>query len=165
MSVLQAIASVAKPWQELYSHSKVIAGAVTYAHIGGLLVGGGFAIASDRSALRAIKGSAAERAHMLREFAAIHRPVILALTVVVLSGVALVLSDVETFLVSPVYWTKMGLVLTLAVNGRLLMLSERRLITNPAETNRAWVSLRRGSFASITLWLGTALAGVTLANS
>ncbi len=165
MSVLQSIASVVKPWQELYSHSKVLTGAVLYAHVGGLLVGGGFAIASDRSALRAIKGSAAERTHMLREFTAVHRPVILALTVVVLSGVALLLSDVETFLVSPVYWTKMGLVLTLAANGWLLMQSERRLITDPADTNRAWVALRRGSIASITLWLSTALAGVILANS
>ena len=38
-------------WAHLYSDSKVLSAAVTYLHLGGILVAGGFAIVTDRASV------------------------------------------------------------------------------------------------------------------
>jgi hypothetical protein len=165
MSIVQTIAAAVKPWNELYSHSKVVAGGVTYVHIAALLLGGGFAVASDRAVLRARTADADTRRYLLRDFATVHRPVVLALGVMVASGLALLLADVETFLVSPVYWTKMLLFVALLTNGYVVTRTERGLVADPAPSNPLWGRFTVGAVASLTLWLATTLAGVVLANS
>ena len=162
MSLVQTIAAAAKPWSDFYSHSKATSAIVTWLHLAGILVGGGFAIASDRSALRAVGADVGARTHVLREFGAIHRPVILALVVVVISGAMQTLSDAETFLLSKVYWTKMVLILLLLANGYGMMRTERRLMREQGPTHELWGRFRFGAFASITLWLATLLAGTFL---
>jgi hypothetical protein len=164
MSIVETIAGIVQPWADFYSHSKVTSAAVIYVHLGALLTGGGLAIASDRVVLRLRGANVDERTRMLREFATIHRPIVMALGVSVLSGLALLLSDVKTFLPSPLYWTKMGLVLLLLANGYGVMRTEQRLAADPAPGNALWKRLSFGAVASISLWFGTMLAGVMLTN-
>jgi hypothetical protein len=164
VSIVETIAGVVQPWADFYSHSKVTSAAVIWVHLGALLTGGGLAIASDRVVLRLRGADVAERTRMLRDFATVHRPIVTALAVSVLSGLAMMLSDVKTFLVSPVYWTKMGLILLLLANGYGVMRSEQRLAADPVPANALWKRLSFGAVASITLWFSTMLAGVMLMN-
>jgi len=165
MSFVQTIAAAAKPWADFYSHSKTTSSIVTWVHLAGILVGGGFALASDRAALRAIGADLDERTRVLRDFGTIHRPVLLALVVVVLSGILQTLSDAETFLVSKVYWTKMALVVLLLANGYNVMRTEQRLSLDPGSANKLWGRFRFGALASMTLWLATLLAGTFLLSA
>lgn len=165
MSIVETLAAAVKPWNELYSHSKVVSASVTYAHLGSLLVGGGFAIASDRTALRVRTADIEERRRVLRDFAGIHKPVVTALAIIVVSGLAMMLADVETFLVSPVYWTKMALFVLLLSNGYLVMRTEHSLTTNPSPANSLWGRFTMGAIASLILWLTTTLIGVILMSA
>jgi len=74
-------------------------------------------------------------------------------------------TDIGTFLTSPVFWTKMTLVVLLLANGYLVKRTEEQLNADPSPSNRAWPRFKFGAIASITLWLSTTLAGVTLLNS
>ncbi len=165
MSIVDTIAAAVKPWNTLYSHSKFVAGTVTYAHISALLIGGGFAISSDRAALRARGADLEEKKRVLRDFAGVHRPVVTALAVMVISGAALALADVETFFVSPVYFVKLGCFAALLANGYLVQRTERQLAANPSLNNPLWSRFTYGAVASLVLWLTTTLVGVVLVNS
>src|ERR1019366_7246944 len=165
MAIVETLEAALKPWADFYGHTKPVQAGIEFLHVGGLLVGGGFAIASDRAALRALKAELEQRKHVLREFDSIHRPVIMALTVSVISGLLMLASDIGTFLVSPVYWTKMTLVLLLLANGYLLQRADEKLNADPSPGNRAWKHFKFSSIASITLWISTTLAGVILLNS
>ena len=125
----------------------------------------GSRIASDRAALRSLGADLDQQKHVLRDFTTIHRPVITALSVSVLSGLVLLSTDIGTFLVSPVYWTKMLLVVLLLANGYLVKRTEEQLNADPSPGNPAWPRFKFGAVASITLWLSTTLAGVILLNS
>ncbi len=165
MSIVETIAAAVKPWNVLYSHSKLVAGGVQFVHIGSLLLGGGFAVASDRAVLRARSADADARRYLLRDIATVHRPVVVALAVLVASGAALMLADVETFLVSPVYWTKMALFVLLLANGYLVTRTERGLAADPSPSNPGWTRFTVSAVVSLTLWMATTLAGVVLTNS
>jgi hypothetical protein len=52
LAIPHAVTAFVAPWAKLYSHSKPAAIAVTFFHIATLVVGGGLAIALDRSTLR-----------------------------------------------------------------------------------------------------------------
>jgi hypothetical protein len=165
LSIVETISAAVKPWHDWYSHSKATSSTVTWVHLSALVIGGGLAIASDRVALRLRNAGVDDRRRMLDEFSAVHRPIVIALGVSVLSGLAMLFSDVDTYFVSPVYWTKMGLVILLLANGYGVMRTEQRLHEDPSPGNRLWGRLRLGAVASITLWLGTTLAGVVLTSS
>ncbi len=165
MAIVETLEAALKPWADFYGHTKPVQAAVEFLHVGGLLVGGGFALASDRAALRALKADADHKKFVLREFTSVHQPVIIALSISVLSGLLLLASDVGTFLVSPVFWTKMTLVILLLSNGYLIKRTEEQLNADPSPGNRAWPRFKFGAIASITLWLSTTLAGVILLNS
>jgi hypothetical protein len=165
MSLIETVVQLAKPWADLYGHSKPLATIVTFAHIGGIMVGGGFAMASDRAALRAVKGSDDDRARVLADFGAIHRPVILSLVVVVLSGFLMMLADAETFLGSAVYYVKLGSFVALLANGWMVQQTEQALLKDRAAGNPRWGRFTLGARVSLTLWLWTALVGVALMNA
>lgn len=165
MSIVETIAAAVKPWNDLYAGSKAVSASVTFLHVGSLLVGGGLAIASDRAALRMRSADPGVRRHLLEEFAAVHRPVMVAIAVMVVSGVAMLLADVETFLVSPVYWTKMGFFVVLLANGWFVKKTEERLRTDPVPSNPRWRLLNRGAVTSITLWITTTLLGVVVMSN
>jgi hypothetical protein len=165
MAIVETLEAALKPWADWYGHTKPVQAAVEFLHVAGLLVGGGFALASDRAALRALRADLDQQKHVLRDFSTIHTPVIIALSVSVISGIVMLTTDVGTFLVSPVFWTKMTLVVLLLTNGYLVKRTEEQLNADPSPGNRAWPRFKFGAVASITLWLSTTLAGVILLNS
>src|SRR4051812_5649996 len=114
MTIIQTLAHTLEPWNSAFANSTLLSGTVTGAHILSLLFSGGLAIGADRATLRATGGDSsggtvlAERRRVqLGELGATHRPVLVAMTVLFLSGLLLAASDVETFLVSVVFWIKM----------------------------------------------------------
>jgi len=151
----------------MYSNSKVVSGTVTFVHLAALLFGGGFAVAADRIALRAARATPESRRQVLHDLAAVHRPVLIGLSVLAASGVLLVAADVETFAASPIFWVKAGLLLLLMGNGYRLMRTERALrsqgdirIGDPL-----WQRLRGVAVASMALWTAIVLAGTMLTSS
>ena len=164
MTPPESLVSLLEPWNKFYSHSKTAETIVVFLHIGGLLLAGGFAIAADRMTIRAIGSSASARAAQLKELAATHRWVITGLTLVVISGLALLASDLETFWGSWIYWLKMALVATLLINGFAMTRLEVALEADPSETSPKWNTLHRSAVTSLVLWFATTLVGVALAN-
>ena len=168
---LHALANILKPWQSLFSNSKVISDGVTFLHLAGLLFAGGFAIAADRATFRAIRGTPADRVTLLREVGEIHRPVMIGLGVLFTTGFLLATSDVETFGTSPVFLVKMTLVALLLVNGVQLQRAERALRMTEATASGAaiddplWRRLRITAIASVALWTSILLAGTILVNT
>ena len=164
MNPPESLVQLLKPWNDFYSHSKTAETIVLFVHIGGLLLAGGLAIAADRGTLRAIRIAASERAVHLRELAAVHRWVLTGLTAVVLSGVALLTSDIETFFPSWLYWTKMAFVVLLLINGLMMTRVERSLERDPSEASAHWRGLHRTAVRSLALWFIITALGVALAN-
>ncbi len=168
MTLVQILAHTFAPWQSLYSDSKTVASVVTGVHLVGLLFGGGLAIAADRSTLRAYRRRPSERAGALAELHAVHRPVLLALVVLFLSGVALAAADVETFAASPIFILKLALVTLLLTNGAVLERTERALrlaSDDPLREARRWRRLRTTAYLSLLLWTSTVVAGTVLVNA
>src|SRR4051812_15239485 len=130
----EALVSLLKPWSDFYDHSKLAETIVQSLHVGGVLLGGGLAIAADRGSLRAMRVPADERGHYRSELAAVHRWVLTGLTIVVLSGIALLASDIETFWGSWIYWIKMALFVVLLVNGLRMTKAEDALNRDASES-------------------------------
>ena len=84
--------------------------------------------------------------------------------VVVVSGLALLTSDIETFWGSWIYWGKMALVVLLLINGLMMTRTEKTLTADTSGQSPGWDSLRRTAVTSLMLWFAIALAGVALAN-
>ena len=164
MNPPESLVQLLKPWNDFYSHSKTTETIVLFLHIGGLLLAGGLAIAADRGTLRALRIAAAERTVHVRELGAVHRWVLTGLTVVVVSGVALLTSDIETFFPSWLYWTKMAFVVLLLINGLMMTRVEQGLARDPSETSPHWRALHRTAVSSLALWFIITALGVALAN-
>jgi hypothetical protein len=169
--IASALIQFFAPWQALYSDSKVVAGLVTAAHLLALLFGGGLAVAADRATLRALKEPTEERIRVLQNIRLTHRPVLIALVVLFLSGFALTAADIETFIGSPVFWIKLGLVGLLLLNGFFLERTETRLrvaakleVDTPQMTP-LWKRLQFTAAMSIALWCATLVAGTVLVNA
>ena len=157
-----SVVSLVQPWADFYSDSHLAQTIVTFAHIGGLVVGGGVAIAADRATLR-VASDVDRRRHLL-EIAQTHALVITSLAVVVISGLLLLASDLETFWGSPIFWTKMALVLLLLVNGARMRRIERIAAHDTAVPSTHWGAFRGAAIASLVLWLVITLAGTALVN-
>jgi hypothetical protein len=163
MVLLKSIEEVFSPWQDAYSNSTVISTTVTALHLIGMLVGGGLAIAADRATLRIADEAPGERERHLGELNAIHRPVLIALALLFLTGVLMVASDTATFLVSPILWIKLGLVALLVFNGVVLERTETSL-RRPSGKG-SWDRLRLSARVSIALWIATLVAGTVLVSA
>ena len=164
MNPPESLVQLLKPWNDFYSHSKTTETIVLFLHIGGLLLAGGLAIAADRGTLRTLRIAAAERTVHVRELGAVHRWVLTGLTAVVVSGVALLTSDIETFFPSWLYWTKMAFVVLLLINGLMMTRVEQGLARDPSETSPHWRALHRTAVSSLALWFIITALGVALAN-
>jgi hypothetical protein len=171
ISLVQQVASAFDGWQALFSDSKLVSTSVTTVHILALLFGGGLAIAADRTTLRLLGKNPEERSHHLAELRATHRPVLIALTVLVASGVALATADLKTFIPSPVFWVKMGFVALLLTNGIVLERTESALrrtgpaIGMPSDRSAGlWSRLKVSAITSIALWSATAIVGSVLTS-
>jgi cytochrome bd-type quinol oxidase subunit 2 len=155
------VTSVLENWNSFYSNHAVIRTCISFFHIGGLVLGGGCAIAADRMTLRAAKRSTTERSHQLDALRSTHRIVLVSLAAVAVSGLLLFAADSDTFLHSRFFWMKMGLVVALMVNGYLLTCAERKVETDAV---RGWKWLTVTSTMSVVLWMLTTLAGAALPN-
>jgi hypothetical protein len=170
-SLLQPIEAAAKPWAALYSDSRAISSTVTFFHLVGLLFAGGIAVASDRATFRALRGTDEDRSRLLVDLGNAHAWVLAGLSVIFASGLLLALSDVKTFGPSPIYWTKMSLVVLLLINGSLLQRTEQKLragnllTQSTAPRQRLWSRLRFAAATSMALWTAIVLAGVILVQS
>lgn len=160
---MSTLARLADPWARLYSDSKAVSAAVLFLHLVPLLVAGGTALVTDRGTLRAANGNAAERTGQLAALAATHPVILGGLTLSLVSGGAMFLSDVDTFLVSPFFWVKLGCIALLLGNGFVMTRTEQALRT-VEDDRKLWRRLRSVAALSIVLWIATTLAGVVLSQ-
>ncbi len=155
-------ATLVDSWASLYANSAAMRTAVSFAHVGGLVAGGGCAIAADRAVLMAAGAGRQSRTFSLASVRAVHRLVLVGLTLVVLSGLLLLGADLEAYLESSAFWIKMGLFVALLANGALFVRAERRA---ERDDEGGWGALRLCSILSLFLWLATTLAGAALPNA
>jgi hypothetical protein len=182
MPLLTTIVDAAQPWADLYANSKPLETGVLFAHFAGLLVGGGFALATDRLVFRSRRTPASDTTtlhRVLTELHAVHRPVLIGLGVTIVTGVLLFAADVETLATMATFWVKMGLIALLLANGWAMRNTEGRLravtgaqgapgATDSTTFARSTALLRRlrvGAGMSFALWLAVTLAGVCLTNA
>ncbi len=164
--LVDQVARLAQPWASLYGDSRALQTAVTFLHVAGIFLGGGFAIATDRETFLALR--TARLSGQIRHLAhlhTVHRPVLLGLVVALGSGFLLFAADIPTFARSPVFWLKMGLLALLLANGYLLARTETALREGEPDSPGLWARLRYISAASIALWLGLILAGTVLMSA
>jgi uncharacterized membrane protein len=146
-------------WARLYADNKAVSTSFTYLHLAGVLVGGGFAVAADRAALRLSREQGAHWSRDLASLTTVHRWVIAGLALTFVSGLFMMLADLGTFLPSVVFWTKMGLIVLLIANGYLKLRAEAALQNGVVP---AWRRLRRTAVMSLVLWFVVLLAGTIL---
>ena len=162
MTVIQYAAQLTAPWAHLYGDSKLLSSSVVFVHLGGLLLGGGFAVAADRTTLRMIRQPAAARRIHLEELHAVHRPVMIGLAATFASGLLMLAADLETFLPAPLFWLKMGLIAALLGNGLVLRRAEAGLRAGDDSHAGRWRRLERAARTSLFLWFGSLLLGTAL---
>jgi hypothetical protein len=159
MALPAFVASAVESWADFYGHHQLVSVAVRYLHLAGLVVGGGTALAADRQILRAARSGPSARSGIVAALDASHRVVVPALAVVVTTGLLMTASDTETFFGSRLYWSKMGLVGLLLLNGLGLLAAERAIA---GERPKGWLWLGLTSAASLVLWLTILFFGVWL---
>ena len=152
---------LAVDWGSFYSNHAVLRTLVAFAHIGGLVIGGGAALVADRGILAAIKRGGSDSGSLLISVRQTHAVVLVGLVAVMASGVLLFAADVDTYLVSRLFWTKMALIVLLMINGLVLTRAERRASTGD---HVSWGTLRWTAIASLALWTLTTLTGTGLLN-
>ena len=173
--VVANLAQAVEPWRTLYSGNNVVSTAVLFVHLSALLASGGLAIAADRSLIQSRKVDDENRAWRLSQLAFTHRPVVIALMVSFVSGLLLLLADVQTFVVMRLFWIKMALILLLMTNALFMMRHERRLravvlaerAVAPANNDitARWSRLRKHAWASLSLWFAIVLAGTAMTSA
>src|SRR5207244_11714535 len=120
MGVADGLARLLDPWSSLYRNHPAVQTTLTFLHLAGIFLGGGFAIATDRETFIAVAARISGQIRHLQHLHTVHRPVILGLVIAILSGVLLFLADIETFARSSTFWVKMTLLALLLTNGYLL---------------------------------------------
>jgi hypothetical protein len=148
-------------WSTVYSAHSSLRSAVEFVHLGGLLAGGGCAVAADLATISSARENNTARATELQLLKRTHGLVVAGLVALVVSGLLLLAADLPTYLYSMVFWIKMVLVGLLLANGFLLLHGERKVRNgNPA----AWMHLHYTAVVSLVLWFLTTLAGAILPN-
>ena len=168
ISSLQSIEQLLDPWKQVYSDSTVLSTSITALHLLGMLFGGGLAIAADRTTLLLRGENPDQRRQHLVDLNEVHRPVLIALALQFATGIAMLTSDLKTFVASPALWIKLGLVPLLLVNGVILQRTEtalRRSAGEGVEPPGLWGRLSFNAICSLALWAATCIAGITLVNA
>lgn len=161
--LIETVTQWCAPWNAFYADSRLAETAVTSVHLVAILLGGGLAIAADRTTLRAARREPLAREGMLEELHAVHRPVVIALAVLLFSGIAMAAADIPTFAKAPAFLVKLLLVVLLCSNGAFLYRTEALL--RREATERRWRQLSVASWLSLTLWISTVIAGAALVNA
>lgn len=162
--VIDGLEHLLRPWALLYSRNPTVQTAVTFLHLGGIFLGGGFAIATDRETFEAVRARVSGQMRHLAHLHNIHRPVLVGVVMAIGSGFLLLAADVQTFARSWVFWVKMTLLALLLMNGHWLSRTETTLRQTAPDSPVLWARLRLISFASMVLWLALILAGTILLN-
>lgn len=137
--MIDRLHSILAPWETLYAESTVLSTAVLTIHLVALLVGGGLALGADLATLRSSDG---------QQLQAVHRPVMLALVAILVSGLLMFAADVTVYATSIVFWLKMALVVALLFNG--------------AKLYRAGTPL--SARVSMMLWISITVLGAVLTS-
>src|SRR6188508_422110 len=106
---MTTIREIVDAWASFYANSPAARSAITFTHVGALVVGGGSAIAADLGTVRALRRDAPTLRGELDRLHSAHRLVTFSLALVVLSGILLGLADFDAYLASTAFWIKMGL--------------------------------------------------------
>ncbi|HEU4569454.1 MAG TPA: hypothetical protein VFS07_02690 [Gemmatimonadales bacterium] len=154
-----ALAALVHPWAALYADSTAVSNAVTFAHLAGVVLGGGAAVTLDRETLLAPRLDDAGRAHLLGRLRRAHPWVLAGLAVTFVSGLLQLAADLDTFLPSGLFWAKMALVALLVANGVLVLRGEL------AAAAGRWAPLRLSAGVSLSLWTVILLLGVLVTNA
>lgn len=154
--------------------------AILVVHVLALLVGGGLALAFDRSTSRAARTSPTvsetfeRRAVALRELGAAHRLVGTSLGVSIVTGTLLFALHAERYVTAGLFWSKMALVIGLAANAFVMLVTERAIREAEAphtdggpggsdvRCEAAWRRLGGSARISSALWILVAAAGTVL---
>jgi hypothetical protein len=155
------LSQLIESWVSLYANHAALRTGIEFVHIGGLVAGGGCAIAADLATITAVREGPSAQTTQLHLLKRTHRIVVVGLVALVMSGLLLFGADVQTFLYSRIFWLKMGLMLLLVINGSLVLRSERQVKRGEAH---AWARLHNTAVASVVLWFLTTLAGAALPN-
>ncbi len=161
MTAVQELSQIARPWAAIFNDSRAVSSGVMFAHLSGLVLGGGGAVAADRASLRALRASEAQRQSHLRELGLVHRVVLWGLSLTFLSGLMLAAADVETYATLPAFWIKMGLIALLLGNGLFMQRAEQALTSGAP----AWRRLHVAAVASLVLWFAVLLASTFLTSA
>jgi len=158
MMVVPAASGLIERWAHFYGDRKLVSAAVTYVHLAGILLGGGLAVSSGRASLRLGQEHGTDVQRAVARLYSVHRLVLGGLALIITSGLLMLFADLQTFLASPLYWSKMGLVALLLANGYVRLRAENVLRQGGA----AWRTFRRTSAISLVLWFLILLAGAFL---
>ncbi len=159
MALPAFLTSAIDSWAAVYDAHRMVSVTVRYLHLAGLVVGAGTALAADRRILAAAGSASPDRPATVAAVRASHRVVVPALALVVATGALMAASDLATFLGSRLFWSKMGLVGLLLLNGAGLLAAERAASRGGG---RGWPWLVFTSAASLALWLTILFLGVWL---
>lgn len=166
MSPPDALVRLVEPWSQLYSDSKLLPTLIKFGHIAALVFAGGLAVTLDRATLRASRGASEYRWRQLEDLAAAHRLVVIGLALSLLTGVLLFTSDLSTYFVMWIFWTKLTLIALLLTNGYAMTRIESRIRDTPnAADDQGWKRLRLTAAVSMFLWFAIAFAGVAIVNA
>lgn len=169
--MLTLLAGWLEAWSDLFRASAAIQAIALFGHLGGIALAGGLALSTDRTVLRVRRSSAAIRARALRHMGRVHGIVLAGLTLVIITGIATLLADIQDLLPSWIFWLKMVLVSALLANGwvlrregrRTLAAMEARDLDDPAAVpGDGWSRIRAAAARSAILWAVTALVGILL---
>ena len=162
MPLLDTLVTALEPWSTLYGNSTALSVGLTFAHLGAMMVGGGLALAADRAVLRGGMPPTLEaRLAIADAVGDVHRPVVIALVVSLVSGGLQLTADLEGLAVNKVMWIKIGLLVLLATNGFLMLRNEAAIRRDEGGAG-AFGALRLRAITSVVLWLAITLAGVGL---
>ena len=154
------ISQLVARWAHVYGDQKALSAGVTFVHLAGILLGGGFAIAADRASLRLAPTSDTVPGELAR-LRTVHAWVAAGLALTIVSGLLQMLADLPTYLPSVLFWTKMGLIALLLANGAVRLRAERALL---AGSTAGWRPFRLTSALSLVLWFCVLLAGSFLST-
>jgi hypothetical protein len=164
--MIRELGQVFDSWKAFYGDSTVLSTTVASAHVVALLGGGGLAIAADRTTLRILSCPDPARPWLLEELHDVHRPIVIGMAVIVISGLLMLAADLDTYLVSVAFWIKMGFLLLLTANGLFLYRSEARLAQaargGQVPDSRFCSHLRLSARISIALWILITVVGMIL---
>jgi len=162
---VDGLAGLVQPWASLYSEHTWLQTTIMFAHLSGIFLGGGFAMATDRDTFVAMRNARLSgQIRHLGRLHTIHKPVMFGLALALASGFLLFAADVEHYSTSAVFWLKMALLGALLTNGYVLKRTEEALNTGQPDSPALWGRLWKISVTSMALWLAVILAGTLLGS-